>query len=274
MFQKILVLISFIIFSSPLLAQTNGSKYKLLDQVRIKCTYLLKYQRDSTNKESISTEDMILLIGDSVLKFQSLNSYLRDSIQRVTQFSNVFEGLAQLKAYSTKFFYKLFKNYPKNKMTFTDKIPPKNYFLIQQPLNLFTWHITNDTLSISGYHCQKATTHFAGRNYIAWFTTEVPVSEGPYKFNGLPGLIVKIGDSRQQYVFELTGLERIKTQIPILFTERNYINTTQKKFDKAYRNFIGNFRERMARRGITINVSDKYLKKRLRRNNNAIEIGY
>lgn len=274
MFSKIFVLISLIIFNSTLLAQTNISKYKTLDQVKIKCTYLLKFQGDSSKKESVNFENMILLIGDSVSKFQSLNSYLRDSIKTNAQFSNAFEGMTQLKSYSTKFLYKIFKNYPKNNMSLTDKIPPKNYFLIQQPLKLFIWNITNDTLSILGYHCQKATTHFAGRNYIAWFTTEVPVSEGPYKFNGLPGLIVKIGDSRQQYVFELTGLERIKTQIPILFTERNYIKTTQKKFDKAYRNFIVNLRERMARMGITLNLSDKYLKKKLSRNNNSIEIGY
>lgn len=33
---------------------------------------------------------------------------------------------------------------------------------------------------------QKATCDFAGRKWIAWFTTEIPIQDGPYKFYGLP----------------------------------------------------------------------------------------
>lgn len=274
MFSKIIVFSSFILFSSSLLAQTTNNKYKALDKVRIKCTYSLEYQRDSTRKESIGFEDMVLFIGDSVSEFQSLNSYFRDSVMRADRFANTAAALTQLSGSRTNFAYQLFKNYPGNKISFIDRIPPHDYFLIEQPMDLFNWHITQDTASISGYHCQKATTHFAGRSYIAWFTTEIPISDGPYKFNGLPGLIVKIGDTRQQYVFKMIRLEQIKTQIPIVFPERNYIKTTQMKFDKAYRDFLENFSERLARMGISLNLTDKDIKKRLSRNNNAIEIGY
>ena len=274
MFTKIFISFSLIILSSTLLAQTNDEEYKVIDEVQIKCTYSLKYMRDSVNKESVNFEDMLLFIGDSVSKFQSINSYFRDSVLRAARFANASAELARLGGSRTNFAYQLFKNYPKNKMSFIDRIPPHNYFLIEQPLDLFKWHISRDTALISGYHCQKATTHFAGRDYVAWFTTEVPLSEGPYKFNGLPGLIVKIGDTRQQYVFELTSLERIKKHMPIVFPQRSYIKTTQMKFDKAYRNFLENFTERLARMGISLNLTDKDIKKRLSRNNNAIEIGY
>ncbi len=272
MLSKIFVSFFLIIFSTSLWAQTSGDKFKVVDDARIKCTYLLEYQRDSTNKESINLEDMILFIGDSVSLFQSMNSYLKDSIMRSVQFINASVALAQLSGYRTSFAYQLFKNYPRKEMSFVDRIPPHDYFLIEQPMNLFNWKTGKDTATISGYHCQKATTHFAGRDYIAWFTTEIPLSEGPYKFNGLPGLIIKISDTRRQYIFKLTSLERVKKGIRIEFPERNYIRTTQKKFDKAYRDFVENFSERLSRMGISLNLSDKDIKKRLSRNNNAIEI--
>lgn len=61
---------------------------------------------------------------------------------------------------------------------------------------------------VLGYECSKATTEFAGRRYTAWFTPEIPLPFGPYKFGGLPGLILKIEDSEQQFVWEAAGFER------------------------------------------------------------------
>lgn len=70
------------------------------------------------------------------------------------------------------------------------------------------WTLTQDTATISGYHCQKATCHYHGRDFEAWFTTEVPVRYGPWKFGGLPGLIIKVYDTDHLYTFECTNVER------------------------------------------------------------------
>jgi len=59
----------------------------------------------------------------------------------------------------------------------------------------FSWKITNETKNIGNFLAYKATCqNFRGRNYTAWFTYEVPVSFGPWKFNGLPGLILEVMD--------------------------------------------------------------------------------
>ena len=75
------------------------------------------------------------------------------------------------------------------------------------------WVIQNDTLTVNGYLCQKATCEFRGRNYIAWFSMDIPISNGPWKFGGLPGLILKVYDHEQLYTFECVEVEHFKFPI-------------------------------------------------------------
>ncbi|MDY3362384.1 GLPGLI family protein [Riemerella anatipestifer] len=66
------------------------------------------------------------------------------------------------------------------------------------------WNITNEKEVINSYRCIKAVSHYRGRDYEAWFTEEIPISEGPYIFKGLPGLVVKVYDKKKYYTYELT----------------------------------------------------------------------
>lgn len=54
------------------------------------------------------------------------------------------------------------------------------------------WNITGETQEINGYTCQKANLDLHGRFYHVWFTTEIPIKFGPFRLNGLPGMIVKV----------------------------------------------------------------------------------
>ncbi len=67
------------------------------------------------------------------------------------------------------------------------------YFLYEDDA-VIKWEMLDEFKEISGYKCQKAATTFRGRNYEAWFTSEIPHSFGPWKFNGLPGLILEVYD--------------------------------------------------------------------------------
>lgn len=112
-----------------------------------------------------------------------------------------------------------------------------------------SWELKNEKKVIGEFHTQKATVDFAGRRWIAWFTTQIPIQDGPYIFTGLPGLIIRIEDSGGSYSYNLVGIEKIskrqdqylkkwagskyKTAIPV-----NY-----ERFRKAWqdsRNFAGN----------------------------------
>lgn len=61
---------------------------------------------------------------------------------------------------------------------------------------VFKWEfIENDTRTIGGFLCNKAKLNYRGRNYTAYYTQELPISFGPYKFKGLPGAILYMRNS-------------------------------------------------------------------------------
>ncbi len=73
--------------------------------------------------------------------------------------------------------------------------------------NVMNWTLTDDIRMIGNIKCQKAETTYGDRHWTAWFSHEIQISEGPYIFHGLPGLIIEIYDDKEDYLFRL-----IKTQ--------------------------------------------------------------
>jgi GLPGLI family protein len=79
-------------------------------------------------------------------------------------------------------------------------------FLYGEPLPNINWKLGKDTKKIGKFICQKATTTFRGRNYEAWFTTAIPISIGPWKLHGLPGLILEAYDDTKDIQFIYNGV--------------------------------------------------------------------
>jgi len=110
----------------------------------------------------------------------------------------------------------------------------------QSKLPQFKWQLTNQTKTILGYKVKKANLNYKGRHYTAWYAPDVAVTDGPYKFWGLPGLIFEIYDDKDDYHFTVSGIEYPKeisfpkeifsknsTLIPVL-------QTTEKRFKKDF----------------------------------------
>ena len=74
------------------------------------------------------------------------------------------------------------------------------------------WQIKNETKKIQDYVCNKATTFFRGRNYTAWYSTDIPIKLGPWKFNGLPGAILQIYDETGSFSWSITKIKQVKTK--------------------------------------------------------------
>lgn len=108
--------------------------------------------------------------------------------------------------------------YPEGMMTTIDKIIPQRY-TVDGELPQIDWQIDEDTMTISGYACQKAVGRYAGRTWICWYTESVPLLIGPWKLCGLPGLVVKAQDSDSIHCFQFRGL--LKRDVVIRYRESN-----------------------------------------------------
>ncbi|WP_294311393.1 GLPGLI family protein [uncultured Chryseobacterium sp.] len=71
----------------------------------------------------------------------------------------------------------------------------------------------SDTKTILGYKCNKATTVFNNRLFTAWYTKQIPISEGPYRFKGLTGLILQVSDEKNYHSFNAIGIEKKQVEI-------------------------------------------------------------
>ncbi|MFP9097875.1 GLPGLI family protein [Flavobacterium sp. RHBU_24] len=97
----------------------------------------------------------------------------------------------------------------KKQMFFYDKIG-NNMMLVSDTYYDFKWIITEDRKKIAGFTCSKATTSYRGRNWVAWFTTDIPISFGPWKLHGLPGLILEAYDADHLTTFVAEKIEQKK----------------------------------------------------------------
>lgn len=109
-----------------------------------------------------------------------------------------------------------------------------------EPYPLMKWTIQKESAVICGYKCQKATCHFRGRDFEAWFAPSIPIKKGPLKFGGLPGLILKVYDKDHLYTFECVRVEKGRypmVQYPEKYfpvQTRDKIYKTQVKINESY----------------------------------------
>ncbi len=216
-------------------------------------TYSLDYQQDSLNPDFIKHSYMKLFLGQNVSKFISTNLYKSDTImKKITCMSEFQEFLMDRSVATPLVRYRIYKNYPKDKLTYIEHIPSST-FKFEENLELFNWKLCDETDSIKGYKAQKATCDFGGRSWVAWFSPEIPYNDGPYKFNGLPGLIFNVADTRNHYVFELESIEKPSKKVMIDLREKNFVETSKQDFFRAKDAFYNN----IAGRGKDAGLSSK-----------------
>ncbi len=208
------------------------SQEKTIDNAYLKCQYEHTYLKDTLDL-STRNDLFILQIGENISKCYSYYTFQFDSLVKTPDskrvmtdiFSKSLQDFGKHKNRNkflncfprTRSRTIVYKNYPQEKMTVTDKVG-SDKIIYEDTLNAQSWSITDSTKTVLGYACQQATCYFRGRQWTAWFTTDVPVSDGPWKFGGLPGLIMEVYDKGRHYYFTIIGLEKV-TEEPILYTE-------------------------------------------------------
>ena len=201
--KQILLLSTFFGFFQLVQAQKPDAAVALVH-------YTFSHIRDTTNRANVYTENMELLIGKNASVYRSADKRVHDekmkqfiADQAKTGTTNMmnFAGVGGPRGSSTAFF----QFQAEKKLIRQEKIV--NLYLLDQVLPVFNWKITADTASFGSLQCQKATTTFKGRNYEAWFCPALPFRSGPWKLNGLPGLILEASDTKKEVIWKFDGLE-------------------------------------------------------------------
>ena len=239
--NKIRYLLFWLLFISP-------SIPALAQNTTIECMYEYRYVSDTTatkmsesgvfeegDSTKIVKENLLLYCGGSVSLFYSYDQMVVDSVSA----ANKLAGKPALAGYKSNMgsSQRIYKDFGNGKITLFDKIG-MDWFKIVETLPAFEWNLCNEWKDINGYRVSKATCCFRGRSYEAWYAPDIPVSDGPWKFCGLPGLVFEVYDTPCHYHYRLTGI-RTK-EVPVDYPDLNAIETNMKKFNDTKRRYLEN----------------------------------
>lgn len=241
-YNKITTICIFFIFSFSVIPQER------IDNIKFRANYLFLYKTDLEQEEFAKTDLMFLDIGESVTKFYSRYEQIRDSVSSSGIKEGLFpheivENMRNFKKGVKTVVYNFMSN---NKFHTTEGLV--DYYHYDEERMLPTWEIVQDKKEIAGYICQKASTNYLGREWIVYFTPEIPINQGPWKLWGLPGLIVEARDKDNLFSFELDGFEVVKKEVPILYknadsTGKLYTAISKKKFQELEKLYYKDFLE-------------------------------
>lgn len=258
----------------------SAQSYRFVYEYKMKPDYKI---------DSLVTDYMNLDSDGKKSFFYNASKYERDSAYRSTKSDAV---LYNGKKYDQNLGYIVEKEYAQKNIRFYNKYKTANLLIIEDEAP--KWNIEKEFLTINNINCQKATTNYKGRAWDAWFSKEYPINDGPYKFTGLPGLIVSLKDSEGDHAFSLIQIKKIKTIFA--FVPKNNKEMSWKEYRKTLMTYTPNLADDIESMSVEKNVGamniqfkdgyvgkfdldklkksgnmDAEIAKRLRRTNNPIE---
>lgn len=245
--------------------------------------YDYEYKIDSL-ADDFDRDAMILDINPDAVKFYPYIYAEKDSLNKIRKTrSFIWEEI--LPALTRK----------RNSNVNTSYVLLNDFFKLETKDEI-VWKLFPETKKSTNYTLQKATTTFGGRNWTAWFNSEVNLNEGPYKFRGLPGLIFEIYDDRNNFKFSLNKsyqlqktydttdiLETFAGQKPIAIDQKMLVRKQLELFNDPLQDFKEEFKSGSPNttysvRGVEIKSLDQFneLSKQtqdfMRKENNPLEL--
>ena len=179
-------------------------------------------------------EEMVLLLNQNESVYTSQNKIKNDSVKRYYLINKDLQGFQSYILNNDKknlinyFIWKKNSDYIYQIKSGLKIVQYKN------SLPQLNWQIINNSSEeILGYKVQKAETVYEGKKYYAWFSTEIPINNGPFVFNGLPGLILKIQNEDSSYVITVKGIKNETNLFPELEKGKKVIETKKENFYKT-----------------------------------------
>jgi Protein of unknown function (Porph_ging). len=248
MSNRILIALTVFLISITAVAQNNTPFLEV--------HYAEKFRDDLMKKEKYRQDEMVLRISRTSSEFFSLWRRRYNEVQD----SILAKGGSQAEVLTArnKIVYPLsnqhqtlYKNLPdKGVLTYTDRIFSKRY-VYEEQMEKPQWKILPDKKNIANYSCQKAETTYLGRKWIVWFTDDIPISDGPWKLYGLPGLILEAADSEMDYQFTCMEIKKNVQSAAISIPKAQYIKCTKEQHVKILTEYNEDLNKFMNRQGLS-----------------------
>ena len=272
--------------------------------------YEYKFVSDVEKKDSADTELMYLDIKKDGSNFYSRQKFYSDSIRDVyiqKQLASGSGNFSYNNSNAGKVEYTVNKTYPDFKTNLNTTLG-QNRFNVSESKSM-NWKIEPQKKKIDKLDAQKATLDFGGRSWTAWFSQDFPFQDGPYKFHGLPGLILEMEDSTGTHIFKFAGSKKfdevekvekkdIENTVPGGRVVRignmaggKELEVTEDQFIKQWKDYkndpVKDMRQNLSRPGVKMKVNingkemtdpaemlrnmEKYQKEIIKKDNNKIE---
>lgn len=184
--------------------------------------FIYEYQYRMSAEDTLKTKATYHLdINSDKTYYYERKYYIADSLDRAKQ-PMYFEG-------------KMTDIFTKNKTSGTvSLITFKGFdaFLLKDNPTQ-NWKVHKETKTLGNLKLQKATTSWSGRNWEAWFASEIPFQEGPHKFSGLPGLIVELSDDKDNFDFELIRYQAVEeTYVMDVWYNNKHVKPIEISYDR------------------------------------------
>lgn len=203
----------------------------------IECVYEYKVM---TPKGVTDTYSTILQFDRRSAKFYDYSAFQLDSVIQCKGVTNEQIDAYRIKEMRNDYYFDqtVFQNVPQDNITVYSVITSDSYTYTENIPNI-NWTLSEETDTVCGYVCKRATGEYGGRVWTVWYTSDIPVTFGPWKLCGLPGLVLSATDGEGIHHFEAIIIRKDTTQITENNTT-NVISTTREKFIKAKNHFEEN----------------------------------
>ena len=214
--QPLAYIFAFMLATATLHAQET------IDTAQFRAVYIFSYKTRPELSQFNRRDFVFLDIGERVTKFYSRYTQMRDSVASEGIKNNLppmeIQDMRRGIPRGTDPVY--YQRYDK-KRTVVSTVTVFNGYMYEEPMEMPEWTLHEDTMTVLGYLCRRATTHFRGRDWEVYYTPEIQLSRGPWKLWGLPGLITRATDADHYFLFEMTNFERLSGQVqPIVYIHR------------------------------------------------------
>jgi GLPGLI family protein len=197
--KSALIILFGLLLCNPIFAQSS-------EKIIAIAKYQLVHHYDTLNYSLIRSEEFSLLINKNVSLFKSRDQEVSDSIIKINYEKTGFMGPSGRPSTTKDKIMIDFNNH----LMFTTALTIIGKFKVKRAFPDIHWEIKPTIKNILGYRCQQAFCNYHGRKFIVWFTNDIPYKAGPWKLNGLPGLIIEAEDSTKRIKYELSSLKTIK----------------------------------------------------------------